>query len=158
MITLNHAKKQGVLEISYLQKRPKLDNIETGEERKIKMTPGLRTRGILDPERCWKLWIELGSLNKVKDQFAIEGLINPITMKPPTISAIEKAAYRWALENQEEARQDLSYSWGRVGEPLTDERWHEFLVSSAELAYFVQPAKIKRFIEENELERVYESA
>ena len=116
------------------------------------MTTGLGVISILDPERCWREWIRLGSLHKVQNKFEDEGLRNPRTLRVPTISAIEKAAYRWALENLEEAKKDLEYAWNQIGEVLTEERWQEFLVDKAKLAYFVQPKKIERFLEQHQLE------
>lgn len=116
------------------------------------MTAGLLTISILDPERCWKEWIRLGSLSKVRDLFYDEGLRNPRTTRVPTLSAIEKAAYRWALENQEEAKIDLKHAWSTEGEILTDEDWRKFLADKANLAYFVQPRKARRFIERHGLE------
>lgn len=117
------------------------------------MTAGIRSSSILDPGRCWKEWMRLGSLNKVRHLFATEGLRNQRTMKPPTISAIEKAAYRWALKNLDEAKKDLAFAWQAEGELLTEERWNQFLYDKAHLAYFVQPKKIQTFLEERELVR-----
>lgn len=120
-------------------------------EREIKMTVGMNVNSILDPRRCWKEWIRLGSLNKVRNLFEGEGLRNPATMRVPTISAIEKAAYRWAMDNQEEAKQDLSYAWQSEGVMMTEEMWRDFLIKKSTLAYFVQPRRIQLFLEQNEL-------
>lgn len=115
------------------------------------MTVGMSLIAILDPKRCWKEWIRLGSLNKVRNLFQDEGLRNPRTLRVPTISAIEKAAFRWALENLEEAKTDTTYAWQTEGIMMTEEMWREFLVDKARLAYFVQPRKTQRFLEENQL-------
>lgn len=106
---------------------------------------------ILDPERCWKEWIRTGSLNEVRKVFEREGIKNPRTLEPPTLSAIEKAAYRWVLNNQEEGRQDLEFAWSSQGQVLNDFKWKQFLASKAKLAYFVQPRKIEKFLTENGL-------
>ena len=116
------------------------------------MTPGIPLRTVLDPERCWKEWVRLESLKKVQDLFESEGLRNPRTLRPPTISAIQKAAYRWALENQDQSKEDMRHAWSVVGEALTEEKWQEFLRTKAGLAYFLQPKKIDRFLQENGLE------
>lgn len=115
------------------------------------MTVGMDTLSVLDPKRCWKEWIRLGSLNKVKRLFEDEGLRNPRTLRVPTVSAIEKAAYRWALENMDEAKQDMTYAWKTEGVMMTEEMWTDFLVKKAHLAYFVQPRRIQNFLEENQL-------
>ena len=112
------------------------------------MTAGIKTLSILDPRRCWKEWMRLGSLTRVRDLFHGEGLRHPRTMKAPTISAIEKAAYRWALTNLDEAKEDLGFAWQAEGLMLTEEMWKQFLYDKAHLAYFVQPKKIQKFLEE----------
>lgn len=122
-----------------------------GRKDKDKMTVGMSIISILDPKRCWKEWIRLGSLNKVRGMLEDEGLRNPRTMRVPTISAIEKAAFRWALENLAEAKEDTTYAWQTEGIMMTEEMWREFLVDKARLAYFVQPKKIQSFLEEHQL-------
>jgi hypothetical protein len=115
------------------------------------MTAGMSTISILDPERCWREWMSLGSLPKVRNLLDKEGLKNRYTQRVPTISAIEKAAFRWMLENLEESRKGLEYAWSREGAILTDEKWNEFVVSAAKLAYFCQPRKLERFLEKHSL-------
>lgn len=115
------------------------------------MTLGMTTQSILDPRRCWKLWIEEGSLSKVRGIFADEGLINPNTLRPPTLSAIEKAAYRWALDNLDDARDDLEYAWNSVGKTLTEKDWRQFLSKKIRLAFFLQPRKIERYLVKHDL-------
>lgn len=115
------------------------------------MVAGMSTISILDPERCWREWIALGSLTKVMNLFEQEGLRNPQTQRVPTISAIEKAAYRWMLENLDEARRGLEFAWSSEGVILTDEKWNEFVIEKARLAYFVQPRKFERYLEQHNL-------
>lgn len=122
-----------------------------GRKDKDKMTVGMSIISILDPKRCWKEWIRLGSLNQVMRLFEDEGLRNPRTLRVPTISAIEKAAFRWALKNMDEAKVDLTYAWQTEGVMMTEEMWEEFLVSKGRLAYFVQPRKFQKFLEEHQL-------
>ena len=115
------------------------------------MTPGIPLRIVLDTERCWKEWVRLESLKKVQRLFESEGLRNPRTQRVPTISAIEKAAYRWALENLETSKEDLRKTWSTIGEPLTEEKWREFLKTTANLAYFLQNKKREDFMKEHDL-------
>ena len=115
------------------------------------MTAGIPVRTYLNPERCWKEWVRLESLQKVRNLFESEGLINQRTQRPPTISAIQKSAYGWALENLEYSKEDLRHAWGTIGEVLTEEKWKEFLLSKAKLAYFLRPERLEKFIRENEL-------
>ena len=49
---------------------------------------------ILDPELCFKLLKKLGSLERVANELAAAGVINPITGKPPTRQGIHLALRR----------------------------------------------------------------
>lgn len=118
------------------------------------MRAGLRGHGILNPEECWRLWHEKGSLNEVQNYFTKQGRLNPKTGNPPTKAGIEKAAFVWVLENQEQARKDLARAWKEQGEVLTDEKWTEFLVKVAKLVYHQRPRKFDRFIVANGLEEL----
>ena len=118
------------------------------------MAAGLHGRGFLDPKECWKRWhVHHGSLNKVQESFLREGKINRNTGNPPTISAIEKSAFSWALHNQEEARKDLEYAWRNEGFILTDSEWTGFVLKAAKLVYYQRPKKLQRFVVQNGLQR-----
>lgn len=110
------------------------------------MTAGVKKVKLLDTKRCWKDWMRLGSLNKVQESLEKEGLINQETMRPPTPAGIEKAAFRWALENQNEARKDLEYAWHEIGMVLTDKDWKQFLTDKAKLTYYATPIKLQNFL------------
>lgn len=116
------------------------------------MRAGLRSKGFLDPKECWELWHKTGSLNGVQNYFVQHGRLNPKTGNPPTKAGIEKAAFSWVLENQEQARIDLSHAWKAEGEILTDEKWKEFLFGVSKLVYHQRPGKFERFVVSNELE------
>jgi hypothetical protein len=121
---------------------------------KVKMAPGIRNRGFLDPKQCWKDWnVHIGSLKGIQDKFLQEGKINHKTGNPPTKSGIEKAAFAWAIDpaNQNEARHDLEFAWSKEGIILDDEAWKRFLVDAAGLVYHQRPAKFHRFLVQNGL-------
>lgn len=59
----------------------------------------------LDRERCFYLWMELGSVVKVCSRLYSEGVRNPTTGKPPSEPGVRIAAWKWALYHPEEARQ-----------------------------------------------------
>ena len=116
------------------------------------MAAGLMSRGWLDPKRCWKDWhVRLGSLNKVQDDYLRKGEFNQKTGRPPTLSGIQKAAYSWALRNQEEARKDLEYAWMKEGVILTEEDWKKAMVRAARLIFHQRPKRFDRFIVQNGL-------
>lgn len=123
-----------------------------GENRKeyARMTPGLKNKGMLDPKRCWKEWtVSLGSLRAVRENLYINGEINPKTGQPPTKSGIQKAAFSWAIENQEEARKDLEYAWEKAGHVLTDELWQDRIVGFAKLIYHQRPGRFQKFLDKH---------
>ncbi len=114
------------------------------------MPAGLKNKQFLDPKQCWKDWnIHEGSLGAVQKKLVREGNLNPKTDQPPTISGIEKAAFAWALENQEEARKDLEFAWSREGHVLTEEDWREFLRNAARLVFYQRPNRLQNFMSEN---------
>jgi hypothetical protein len=118
------------------------------------MPLGVKIQSLLDPKRCWKEWIVTeGTLPKVQRKFLAEGIINERTGNAPTISAIEKSAFSWAIksENHAEARKDLEYYWSKKGVIVTDEVWETFLADSANLLYYQRPLKLQSFLEENGL-------
>lgn len=118
------------------------------------MTTGLMNRGMLNPKQCWKDWsIHLGTLQAVRDKLKEEGNVNPKTGEPPTISAIEKAAYRWAIYNQEEARRDLEYAWSKEGVIVTDGKWLDFIEKASGLVFYQRPKKLARFDAQNGIQR-----
>lgn len=109
------------------------------------MTTGLRGT-YLDPKDCWKSWIELGSLGKVQAKYIKQDLKSPYTGRYPIIQAIEKSAKRWAVNNIEEARKDLTYAWQRRGEVLTDEKWNIWLNSAVHNIFNGSTAGLRRYI------------
>jgi hypothetical protein len=114
------------------------------------MPAGIGNKGLLDPKQCWKDWnLELGTLNAVREKLRKQGVINPSTGEPPTASAIEKAAFSWAIHNQEEARRDLAQAWRNFGYVLTDEEWRSFLGRASNLVYYQRPRKLERFRVQN---------
>lgn len=117
------------------------------------MPAGLRNRGYLDPETCWKEWcIHSGSLKATQEKLYNSGVRNPRTDEPPTKSGIEKAAFMWAIQNQDDARKDLEYAWQKEGQVLTDEKWREFLANASRLVYFQRLHRHEAFLREYKLE------
>lgn len=109
------------------------------------MTTGLRGT-YLDPKDCWKSWIELGSLLKVQRKYIKQDVKSPQTGTYPIIQSIEKSAKRWAVNNLEEARKDLTYAWQRRGEVLTDEKWNEWLNSAVRNIFSGRSVSMRRYV------------
>ncbi len=116
------------------------------------MRAGLMGKKLLDTKECWELWHKIGSLKGVQNYLLQKGVINQRTGRPVTVAGIEKAAFTWALENQETARKDLSYAWQQEGFILTDDEWRKFLVKKARLIFYQRPGRFGKFISDNGLE------
>lgn len=80
----------------------------------------------LDRELCFKKWAELGTLPRVRDYLAEQGIINKRTNKPFSIPAIYYAAKRWVVLNPVEAREYYNhYGWYP-----SDDEWNRWIVDN----------------------------
>lgn len=112
-----------------------------------------RKKPLLIPEKCWSDWIELGSLQKVREKYAFEGMLNPITGLPPTVSAIQKSAYTYALENVPQAKEAYEYETKRQGFEPSEDDWKKRLYSIARLVYYQRLHKLDKFVEVHGLQK-----
>ena len=111
------------------------------------MTRLFRARNLLDEKFCWKEWQKpKGSLLKVITDLNSQGKLNPDTGRPFTPSGIQKAAFRWALDNIEEARRDVEYKLNTDGRTLSERAWKEFLYDMTKLACQTEPRKFERYV------------
>lgn len=58
---------------------------------------------LLNDEVCFKLWTQLGTIRKVCRHLTSSGIVNPNTNKSFTAMSVWIAAYRYILENIDEA-------------------------------------------------------
>lgn len=86
---------------------------------------------MLDQERTFMLWVELGSLRKVGKMYETKGIINPDTGKPFTQQTIWASSMRYVLDHPEEARA----VYLAHGSPLSEEEWEKWLIYRAFLVY-----------------------
>ena len=117
------------------------------------MVAGLRQESLVDEKRCWEEWARLGSLGEVSLLFEREGIKNQVKGTPPTKSTIQKAGYRYALKNQEDARRTLAAAWRNRNKPeiLTEEKWKVILARGAKLA-IPDRKRYESFIAQNALQ------
>lgn len=115
------------------------------------MTIGIAAPNLLDERECWSKWIELGSLERVRREYQRTGVLNKRTGDPPTISAIQKAAYRWVLKNLEEAREQIKHEWEKEGRFLTDDEWKKYHYRILRITYYQTPVKLKKLIAQHGL-------
>lgn len=87
----------------------------------------------LDDFEVFRLWYELGSINKVREVLKSAGIVNPTTGNSWTYPVIIKHAIHWVLENPDEAR--LYYQKVSAEFAYDDEAWNKYLVSKAQQIY-----------------------
>jgi hypothetical protein len=59
----------------------------------------------LDREQCFKLWLQLGTIRRVRAYLEANGVVNPTTGERPSEIGVRASAWKWALYHPEEARQ-----------------------------------------------------
>lgn len=81
----------------------------------------------LDSKKLFEVyWVDMGaarSIKKVVEWCRSNGMINPITGKPPTRMGVWKGIYRWALKNQDEAYAIAQKGVSQHGDFITPEEW-----------------------------------
>jgi hypothetical protein len=105
---------------------------------------------VLDPERCWSDWIELGSLGKVRKHYNKIGIVSTRTGECPNESAIQKAAYTWAVSSPETlqvAKERFEFECRERAIIPSDEMWNEKLYKIGRLLYYQRANRMKEFIE-----------
>lgn len=85
----------------------------------------------LDGKKLFKLWQELGTLDKIHQKMIDDGIINPITGKP-----FSKIGIRWAIGNYElnfpdEARKEYQSRFRFLPGKKEDDLWNHKLVRRA---------------------------
>ena len=83
----------------------------------------------LDRKRCFELWVELGSIDKVRRRLESEGIVNPTTKKAASNFGISAAAYKYMVFNPVESRKVFQHL-GFFGEGKDDD-WIEYLKEKA---------------------------
>lgn len=107
---------------------------------------------MLDNKECFEYWVEIGTLRKVAMVFEREGRINPLTDRPYTFIAVWMAAYKWVLENPDEAWK----IYQEKGSPLSKEQWEKFLTAKAAYIFKERPNYFKEWLLENKFEKYEE--
>lgn len=81
-------------------------------------------------ENSYRLWIELGTFDKVQQEFKRRGWVNSLG-KPPTTASICRWAWFWILEHPDSVLDELRES----GVNWSDEDWIEILIKKAKDFY-----------------------
>lgn len=107
---------------------------------------------ILDPKQCWDDWIALGSLRKVRRKYQHEGLISSRTGAAPNESAIQKAAYNYAINHIEEMKERFDYEYMKDGRIPTDDEWKRRLYRVGYLLFYQRKSRLQEFINKHGLQ------
>lgn len=106
---------------------------------------GFSRRQTLDPEQCFNLWIELGSVYKVpillKEKYEI---FNPRTGKPYTPMGVWNSAWNYVLNNLIEAKKKQEEVYRQNGEILQDRDWYSHVAKEAK--YLYSPKRYQEFL------------
>ena len=92
-------------------------------------------------ETLWRTyWIDMGtarSLKKLSKWCANNGIVHPVTKKPPSDSGCQKAMARWAakIENQELAYKILNEGLANNADFWTKEEFLEYVASKVTGAF-----------------------
>ena len=107
----------------------------------------------LDEERCWREWRQKGSsLTKVAKKLESEGFISQRTGKRFSSTSILHAAWRFAVNNPDEAYEIEMYHQQTMGAVFTEDEWKRALVQGAKFVYAQSQKKLSRFIAQRGLQ------
>ena len=98
---------------------------------------------IRDDKEYYRLWRELGTLQKVSNHLYTVGEMNPKYKQPYSIQTIRLAAYRYVIEYPEIVKPEFDKE---VGREMTEDEWNEFLVKAALTVYDTSTDKLKNWI------------
>ena len=108
-----------------------------------------KRKTVLNREDCFKLWAELGSLEKVSLFLASTGKVNPKTKKPFYITTIRYHAMRWVFDYPDEARE----YYIALDAFLDDDQWERYLIKNAVYILKLLPTQFFLFIERNKFQK-----
>ena len=90
---------------------------------------------LLDGERCFREFFTPGkSLTDVAYSHANDGILNR-NKEVFAIQSIRTAAWRWALENPDKAKEYFVYFYNTQGTSVSEAEWKEHLLYQAKIWY-----------------------
>ena len=102
---------------------------------------------ILDDERCFRLYRDTGSVYRVANLLASEGLINQSLGRPYTPQAVYLAAWRWGVTHPKDGKTYI-YEVGRSrGVIFTNDELDEILDARAKYVYSKKKNGYKEYLE-----------
>lgn len=107
----------------------------------------------LDPQTCFEIWTEVGSIGKTSDELARRGIVNPKTGKLVSNMGIWNASWLYVFNNLGLARERIERVWKANNEVLTDEKWYTMVLERASHIY--DPITFAKFVESHPYMKPY---
>lgn len=82
-------------------------------------------------EEILRMWFQLGSIGKVIEVFTIQGKMNEVTGKPFSREGLTASAYRYVLNNVDEARELFIQNAQMHGQEFNEDEFKRMLVHRA---------------------------
>jgi len=87
---------------------------------------------LVNDEKTFRLWVELGSINKVSELYRKEGIVNPKSGKQFSQMALWTAATRYAIEHPEISKPIYDEE---NGVPISEKDWELWRIYKAFKVY-----------------------
>lgn len=119
------------------------------------MPPNSKYTNGLNEKQCWDIWWKYNTLREAAAALAEEGIVNTHTGKPYTHFGVQIAAWRYAMKNIPEAKEDFRRDYEKRGVPFDEYEEKEFykkLVRAARNIYRVSPSSFEKWLTDNHLE------
>jgi hypothetical protein len=107
-----------------------------------------RQKKLLDDKETFILWVELKSLDKVREHYSSRGIINPRTALPFSNMAIWTSAMRYVLANPEDAK---PFYDNESGIDLSQDEWEKWLIKKAFQVFNGSKSRTIRWAKQNNL-------
>ncbi len=104
----------------------------------------------ISDKECFRLWKELGTLEKATNHLALQGQINPKYKQKFSPYTIRTAALRYVIEFPEEVKQSFDDEYGRT---LPQEEWEELLVRFAMSIYNTSQDRLRSWIKRKGMQK-----
>lgn len=119
------------------------------------MPPNSKYNYSLNEKQCWDLWWSTGTQRGAAKAMAEAGAINPETGLPYSHMGVGIAAWRYACNNIEAAKEDFRKDYENRGMPFDEYEQKEFykkLVRAARNIWRKSPNVLEKWLRDNNLE------
>ena len=108
----------------------------------------------INPELCFEIWAETGSIAHVGEILKKRhNLYNIRTGEPFSVQGVWRAAGKYVYEHMAEARSVYEKVWRANGVLITDQDWYEFVLAKTR---YMKDSKRKEWLARNSFILAYE--